>query len=105
MNLITPTASPTNTAAVGSACTDDYIILAGGGANTGATTNYDRFCGGTLALSSSTTPATVYSNKLPFQVGVVTDGTELDSAPPPAPTAQGYEWSLGFSIYYSQADC
>ena len=64
----------------GSACTDDYIILAGGGAKAGATTNYDRyvhsitlspaprFCGGTLALSSSTTPATVYSNKLPFQV-------------------------------------
>jgi len=105
VNLITPVANPTNTAAVGQDCTDDYIIVSGGGATAGASTNYDRFCGGTLALSSTITAATIYTNKLPFQVGVHFDATELDSAPPPTATAQGYEWSKGFSLYYSQTDC
>ena len=29
-----------------------------------------RFCGGTLALSSTITAATIYTNKLPFQVNL-----------------------------------
>ena len=82
----------------GQDCTDDYIIVSGGGATAGASTNYDRwqsywnniyfcnssiymsiwwnrwinerFCGGTLALSSTITAATIYTNKLPFSVGL-----------------------------------
>ena len=32
-----------------------------------------RFCGGTLALSSTITAATIYTNKLPFQVNLSGD--------------------------------
>lgn len=102
MNIITPSPTPTNTGAVGESCSDDFIILAGGGASAGANTKYDRFCGGLLVNTAGTTAGTVYTNKFPFQVGVNTDGTELDTTAPPA---IGYERSGGFTIYYSQVDC
>ena len=38
--------------------------------------------------------------QMPYMVGVVFDGTELDS--PPAPST---ELSKGFSVYYSQTAC
>lgn len=86
---------------LGDSCTTDYIIIAGAGDSPTANTNYDRFCGGSLNLSPpSSTPATIYTNKMPYMVGVVFDGTELDSPP-----ATSTELSKGFSVYYSQAAC
>jgi len=100
MSLVTPTAAPAAIAAVGDSCTLDYIIIAGGGASAGATTNFDRFCGSLLlnAAGTTTTLNTVYTNKMPFQVGVYTDGTEVDAT-------DGTEWSKGFCIYYKQTEC
>ena len=49
-----------------------YIILSGGGATAGATTNFDRFCGSLFSITDgSTTGATIFANKQPFQVGVL----------------------------------
>jgi len=102
MNVQTPTAAPVQAAATGDTCTDDYVLLAGGGASAGAASNFDRFCGGALSSIAGpiTGPAvpTVYTNKMPFQIGVVTDGTELDAT-------DANEWSKGFYIYYSQTAC
>lgn len=98
MNTISP---GTATGSVGDACTDDYVVIPGGGAAAGDATNYDRFCGGLLVVinADSTAQVTVKTNKMPFQIGVVTDGTELDSA------SATYEWSKGFQLYYSQSSC
>ena len=95
------TITPPATTYLGDSCTTDYIILAGSGDAPDANTNYDRFCGAVLNLDSgSTASATVYTNKMPFHVGVVFDGTELD-APPTTST----EYSKGFNLYYSQTAC
>lgn len=95
-----PITAPT-TDYLGDTCTTDYIIIAGGGTAPDANENYDRFCGGIMRASAAiATVATVFTSKMPFHVGVVTDGTELDS--PPATTT---EYSKGFQIYYSQTAC
>jgi len=90
-----------DTTYLGDSCTSDYIILAGSGDAPDANTNYDRFCGSVLNLDSgTTTSATIYTNKMPYHLGVVFDGTELDA--PPTPST---EYSKGFNIYYSQTAC
>lgn len=92
---------PGGTSAQGDSCTADYILLSGSGATADDNTNYDRFCGSYLNLDpTSSAQATVYTSKLPFHVGVVFDGTELDD-----PTAPSTEYSTGFNIYYSQTAC
>jgi len=121
MSSINLDTSPINMGLVGDSCVGDRILIAGGGTDPGgkATFNYDRFCGGLLtsgnvctsmctSASASTSPGgttlkTVYSNKMPFQLQVFTDGTELDVDDPSA--AAGVEWSEGFRIYYSQESC
>ena len=101
MSLVTPTASPSAISASADSCTQDYVIIAGGGASAGATTNYDRFCGSLLLSSPGSTDTslnTIYTNKMPFQLGFYTDATEVDAT-------SGTEWSKGFCIYYKQTAC
>ena len=100
LSLITPSASPTAIGAVGDSCTQDFIIVPGGGQTAGATTNYDRFCGSLLVYTAGSTGQTILAQKMPFQVGVNFDSTELDEDNP-----TGYEWSKGFYIYYTQTAC
>ena len=104
ISLITPTASPTAIGNYGDLCTLDYITIFGGGETATASSNNDRFCGSLLVYDSSptalTTERTVITSKLPFQVGVNFDGTELDEDSP-----AGTEWSKGFYLYYSQSIC
>lgn len=104
LSLITPTASPTAIGNLGDSCSLDYITLFGGGEKVGASTNQDRFCGSLLVYSTSpatlTTERTVITNKMPFQVGVNFDGTELDEDSP-----AGTEWSKGFYLHYSLTIC
>jgi len=104
ISLITPTASPTAIGSVGDSCSLDYIIIFGGGETTTANTNQDRYCGSLLIYTTSpatvTTERTVLTNKMPFQVGVNFDGTELDENSP-----AGSEWSKGFYLYYTQSTC
>ena len=100
ISLITPTASPAAIGAVGDSCTLDYIVVSEGGSTAGATTNYDRFCGSLLVHTAGTTAQTIITQKMPFQVGVNFDGTELDEDSP-----AGTEWSKGFSLYFSQTAC
>jgi len=90
----------TATSTVSDSCSQDYIQISGGGASAGATTNYDRFCGGLFAnTNAATTAATVYTNKMPFQVGVNFDATEVDAA------SSLTEKSTGFCLYYKQTAC
>jgi len=102
VSLITPTAAPAAIGNLGDSCTLDYILIAGGAAISGDPSNYDRFCGSLLIYdpSAMTTERTVLTNKMPFQVGVNFDGTELDENSP-----AGTEWSKGFYLYYSQTLC
>jgi len=99
----TASTSPTSpTAFLGDSCTQDYIIIAGGGATADANTNFDRFCGPRLNLdAASTIAAAILTNKMPFHLGVVFDGTELDVTTPAALT----ENSKGFEISYTQTAC
>merc|ERR1712050_415814 len=90
----------TATANVGDSCTGDRLVIPGGGTSAGATTNFDRFCGSLFSTTdSSNTGITIFTNKLPFTVGVVTDGTEVN------PSAPVSESSVGFYIYYKQTAC
>ena len=92
--------APTAIAYVGDPCSQDYLVIAGGGSSAGATTNYDRFCGSLFSTSNAATSgATLYTNKQPFQVGVYTDGSELNT---PSTTSES---SVGFYIYYKQTQC
>ena len=100
LSLITPTASPAAIGAVGDSCTQDYISVPIGGQTAGATTNYDRFCGSLLVYTAGTTGQTIKTQKMPFQVGVSFDSTELDEDNP-----AGTEWSKGFYLYYTQTAC
>ena len=100
VSLITPTASPASIGAVGDSCTQDFIIVPGGGQTAGATTNYDRFCGSLLVHTAGSTGQTIKAKKMPFQVGVNFDSTELDEDNP-----AGTEWSKGFYLYYTQTAC
>ena len=104
VSLITPTASPTAIGAVGDTCSLDYIIVPGAGETVDANTNQDRHCGSLLVYTTSpatlTTARTIYTNRMPFMVGVNFDGTELDEDSP-----AGTEWSKGFYLYYSQTLC
>lgn len=86
---------------LGDACVTDYIIISDGATSAGGSPTTDRFCGGTqLQASTTTTDTTVYTTRQPYQVGVVIDSTEVDTA-----TAGETENSLGFCIDYAQALC
>ena len=100
VSLISPTAAPAAIGAVGDSCILDYIIISEGGPTAGATTNIDRFCGSLFLYTAGTTAQTVKTQKMPFQVGVNFDSTELDEDTP-----AGTEWSKGFYLYYSQTAC
>jgi len=90
----------TATANVGDKCTSDHIIISGGGSSAGATTNFDRFCGSLFSVTdASTTGSTIFTNKTPFQIGVYTDGAEVNPSGPVS------ESSVGFYIYYKQTAC
>ena len=92
--------APTAIAYVGDPCSQDYLVVAGGGSSAGATTNFDRFCGSLFSTTNGdTSGATIYTNKQPFQVGLVTDGSELNT---PSSTSES---SVGFYIYYKQTGC
>ena len=111
--------NPPSASAVGSSCTQDYIIIMQGGSCPAPdTTTNDRFCGNLLAESTGATSATsVCTQKLPFMIGVKTDGTEVRTLPSPlishftftfqidAPPTPSTEYSAGFYIYYSQTSC
>lgn len=91
----------TPTFVLGDACTNDYIIISDGASSVGGTPTTDRYCGGDqLQASTTATETTVYTNRQPYQVGVVIDSTETDTA-----TAGTTENSLGFCIDYAQALC
>lgn len=89
LSSITPTASPAAAGVTGDSCTTDYIIMVGSAKSLTENTNHDRFCGSLLVNSDSTLSAagTVFTNKMPFHVGVNFDGTELDEDSP-----AGTEW-------------
>ena len=92
--------APTAIANVGDPCSLDYLIIPGGGSSAGATTNFDRFCGSLFSTTNAATAgATLFTNKQPFQVGVYTDGSELNPSGPVS------ESSVGFYIYYKQTAC
>jgi len=92
--------APTATANRGDTCDKDYVIISGGGATAGATTNFDRFCGSLFSTTDgSTTGATIFANKQPFQVGVFMDGNEAN------PSSSVAESSVGFYLYYTQTAC
>ena len=93
--------NPGGTSLQGDSCTADYIEIVGGGDSVGANTNYDRFCGNFLNLDpTSTASATIFTSLMPYRVGVVFDGTELDDRP-----GTFSEYSKGFSLYFSQTAC
>ena len=76
-----------------------------GGMTLGADTTTERYCGNHLEAwnpplpqTSSGAGTTVYSTYMPFQLGVVFDATELD-------TATDAELSKGFNIFYQQTAC
>jgi len=93
--------SGTTAGLVGDSCTLDYVLIPGGAASAGSTPNYDRFCGAFLAYSPLTANSAVLTSKMPFQVGVIFDGTELD----PAGASGTYTKSTGFQIAYTQVAC
>lgn len=97
--------APNTEVLTGGLCTSDYIIIPSGGISVGATTTTDRYCGNHLEAyidpqpqTSSGAGTTIYASKMPFQVGVVFDSTELD-VPPDA------ELTKGFNIFYEQTAC
>ena len=97
--------APSTVVLTGDLCTGDYVIIPSGGLSNGATTTTDRYCGNHLEAwnppspqTSSGASTTIYANKMPFQLGVVFDSTELD-------TATGAELTKGFNIYYKQTAC
>ena len=93
--------NPGGTSGQGDSCTTDYIEIVGGGDSVGANTNYDRFCGNFLNLDpASSAIVTIYTNLVPYKVGVVFDGSEVDTRP-----GTSSEYSKGFSIYYAQTAC
>lgn len=100
-----PGASATNVGS-GNACTLDYIIIPEGFGDTSnflTPNNYNRFCGVVFGFDPATaTAATVLSRMIPFQLGVHTDGGELDTAT--APASYDLE-SKGFAITYTQVTC
>ena len=97
--------APSTEVLTGDLCTGDYIVIPSGGLSNGATTTTDRYCGNHLEAwnppspqTSSGAGTTIYANKMPFQVGVVFDSTELD-------TATDAELTKGFHIFYQQTAC
>ena len=66
-----------------------------------------RFCGAILTVdpagSTPATPATVFNRMVPFQLGVYTDGSEMDLGAAAADQCDAA--SLGFNIYYEQMTC
>ena len=93
--------NPGGTSLQGDSCTTDYIEITGGGDSVGANTNYDRFCGNVLNLDpTSSAIVTIFTSLMPYRVGVVFDGTEVDTRP-----GSSTEYSKGFSLYYSQTAC
>jgi len=85
----------------GDTCTDDYLIIQGGSTANVVTLNYDRFCGTLLSGTTASAAATpVFTQRMPFEVGVFTDGAEIDTnAAAPA------EASGGFNVFYTQVAC
>ena len=84
----------------GDDCTDDYVIIAGGGPANVVTANLDRFCGALLAgVTANAAATTIFTQRRPFQLGVHTDGSEVDTA------AGVLEGDSGFYIYYNQVAC
>ena len=75
--------TPSSAAVVGSSCTEDYLlIMQGGSCPAPDSSTNDRFCGSLLAESTGATSATsVCTQKLPFMIGVKTDGTEVRVRP------------------------
>ena len=93
--------APASISVVGDPCSLDYILIPAGGSTAGSTTNFDRFCGTLMSVTNAGTSAiTIYTNRMPFQVGVITDGSELND---PAPGTS--ESTKGFNLYYSQTAC
>jgi len=96
--------APSTTVLTGDLCTTDYVIIPGGGATPGQPTSSDRYCGNHMEVytsdpqPSSGAGTTVFTNKMPFQLGFVTDDTEVDTTP-------AAELTKGFSIFYSQTAC
>jgi hypothetical protein len=89
-----------STSITGDVCTDDYVVIQGGSTANVVTANFDRFCGTFLAATNGANAAsTIFTQRMPFQLGVYTDGAEVDAAA--APT----EASAGFYIYYNQVAC
>ena len=90
-------------AEAGDDCASDYVIIHGGGSANVVTANLDRFCGALLASADNSAAAsTVFTQRMPYQLGVFTDGSEIT----PAGTAVGTnELSGGFYIYYNQVAC
>ena len=102
-SLSGPAPASTQTASQGDTCTTDYVILQSSGTSlppTPAASRTDRFCGGILAgqASPSGTVATVYTQKLPFNMFVNFDGTENDAS-------STTENSVGFYLHYKQTAC
>lgn len=93
--------SGTTASLFGDSCTLDYVLIPGAAATAGATPNYDRWCGAFLALTPTSANSAVLTSKMPFQIGVVFDGTELD----PAGSSGTYTKSAGFQIAYTQTAC
>ena len=74
--------NPSTTATVGGSCTDDYLlILQGGSCPAPDSSTNDRFCGSLLAESTGSSATSVCTQKLPFMIGVKTDGTEVRIQP------------------------
>ena len=64
------------------------------------TANFDGFCGTFLvATNRAAAASTIFKQRMPFELGIYTDGEEVDAAA--APT----EASVGFYIYYNQVAC
>ena len=61
---------------------------------------FDRFSGTFLAATKGVNAAsTIFTQRMPFELGVYTDGAEVDVSAAPS------EASGGFSIYYNQVAC
>jgi len=87
-------------AEAGDDCVRDYVIIHGGGSANVVTANLDRFCGALLADADNAAAATtIFTQRMPYQLGVFTDGSEVGSA------VGTNEQSGGFYIYYNQVAC
>lgn len=62
----------------GDSCSQDYVYISGGAADTTpTTTTQDRWCGGILnSADANAAQGTIVTKVTPFQIGVVTDANE-----------------------------